>query len=200
MLSSNLWFLIVILCFFVGGLGFLAFGPYTVSVRAVISPQEWVFHFVLASFAKCFKIEWNTVGVKSKNRIVFLWIPISRFSFLKSRENGKKVSSSQKILWRWVLNSIFPWLIQIRSMIRIRSFKIHCTVGTGNPLITGLIYGTLYTLYQKENDSVEIRIFPNFFHKTFSAKGEMTFQFVLFQILWAYGHTLRIQTRRRYGY
>jgi len=199
-LSSNLCLFILILGLFVGGLGFIVFGPYTVSVRGGISAQELTLHFVLASLGKCFKIEWSTDDVNSRNRIVFLWIPISRFPFLKSKDNAKRISSSQKIPWRLFLKSIFRWLPRMKSMFRVRSLKIHCTVGTGNPLFTGLLYGVFSILFQKENDSVEVRISPDFFRKTFSAKGEVTLQFVLFRILWAYVHTLGMQARRRHGH
>lgn len=198
-MSSDLCFSILILGLFIGILGFIVFGPYTVSVRGVISAQELTLHFVLASLGKCFKIEWRIEGVKSESRIAFLWIPISRFPFLKSRENatrGVSVSPSQKIPWKLFLK----WLVQMKSMIRIRSLKIHCTVGTGNPLFTGLIYGVYSILFQKENRSLEIRIFPDFLHKTFSANGEMTLQFGLLRIILAYFQTLRIQTRRRHGH
>ncbi len=94
---------------FIGILGFIAFGPYTVSVRAFFSKEEWTLHFALASVAKCVKIEWSTEGGRSENQIVFLWVPISRFAFLRLGENKRKVVSilAERIYWRLFLKFIW---------------------------------------------------------------------------------------------
>lgn len=199
-MSSDLCHLIVILGLFFGILVFIALGPYTLSLRILVSQQELTLHFVLVSLLKCFKIEWYTDGSHSENRMVFFWISLSGVSFLKSKENTKRISVSHRIPWKVFLKSIIKWLVKIRPMIRIRTLKLDCTFGTGNPLITGLLYGIFYTVFQNKNGSVEIRVSPDFFRRTFSAKGKMIIQFVLFRILWAYRNAVKIQMRREYGH
>lgn len=190
----------VIFCLFIGILIFIGLGPYTISVYASISKQELTLHFVLASLAKCFKIEWKIEGEKSEKRIVFLWIPISRIPFLKSEENARRVSSFQKIPWKLFLKPVFQWLMQIRSMVQIRSLKMHCTIGADNPFLTGLIYGVFYAVFQKQNEAVEIQISPDFLCRGFSVQGEATLRFILFRILWISMNRLKIQTRRSHGH
>ena len=117
----------------------------------------------------------------------------------KLPEKKKTISEKINNLWKMKKEFSQPFIETVKKVLKSVNFResvIDFTFGTGNPALTGKLYGTLVVLQKIFSKKLKIQVKPDFLNTGINGKFQMKVDFYLWRFImcvWPLGKAILIK-------
>ena len=171
----------------------LLLGPFRIRVCFDKLQRTSSMHVRITSWKMLFGVEWTKKeGEAILHGILFkrAWILRKKKSDPGKRDTpaGEREKTIQKrrfwCMERHIFRRLLRWIRRFFCSIRLDCIDIEGDFGTGDPALTGEVFGFLQMLQSMGGKGFRVALIPHFYEIRYDGKIALTARFILLRLLW----------------